>query len=45
MAECAGGKRVLEVGFGSGVTFPNLNEQYEEIHGLDLKAPVEEISQ
>lgn len=43
LAECAGGKRVLEVGFGSGVTFPNLNEKYEEIHGLDLKAPVEEV--
>ncbi len=43
LAECSGGKRVLEVGFGSGLTFPNLDEEYEEIHGLDLKAPVEEV--
>lgn len=43
LAECTGGKRVLEVGFGSGVTFPNLNEKYEEIHGLDLTASVEEV--
>jgi len=43
LAECTGGRRVLEVGFGSGVTFPNLNDAYEEIHGLDLKAPVEEV--
>ncbi|MBN2270737.1 MAG: class I SAM-dependent methyltransferase [Sedimentisphaerales bacterium] len=45
LAECTGGKRILEVGFGSGVTFPNLNEKYEEIHGLDLKAPVEEVGE
>lgn len=44
LAECTGGKRVLEVGFGSGVTFPNLNEKYEEIHGLDLKAPAEDVA-
>ncbi len=44
LAECTGGRRVLEVGFGSGVTFPNLNECYDEIHGLDLKAPVEEVT-
>jgi SAM-dependent methyltransferase len=44
LAECSGGKRVLEVGFGSGVTFPNLNEKYEEIHGLDLNASVEDVA-
>lgn len=44
LAQCTGGKRVLEVGFGSGVTFPNLDEKYEEIHGLDLKAPAEEVA-
>ena len=43
LAECAGGNRVLEVGFGSGVTIGNLNEEYEEIHGLDLTASVEEV--
>ncbi|HLB74632.1 MAG TPA: class I SAM-dependent methyltransferase [Sedimentisphaerales bacterium] len=44
LGECTGGRRVLEVGFGSGVTFPNLNEKYQEIHGLDLKASVEEVA-
>lgn len=36
LAECKGGQCILEVGFGSGVTFPNLAEIYEEIYGLDL---------
>lgn len=40
LAECRGGARVLEVGFGSGVTFLNLNDRYAEIHGLDLTADV-----
>ncbi len=44
LTECRGGRRVLEVGFGSGVTFLNLNEMYEEIHGLDLNASVEQVS-
>jgi ubiquinone/menaquinone biosynthesis C-methylase UbiE len=35
------GQRVLEVGFGSGVTFPNLAELYDEIHGIDLHADIE----
>jgi ubiquinone/menaquinone biosynthesis C-methylase UbiE len=41
LAECKGGDRVLDVGFGSGVNFPNLNE---EIHGLDLKTDVDIVS-
>ena len=44
LAECAGGKRILEVGFGAGVSFLNLAEKYEEIHGLDLNASVEEVA-
>lgn len=44
LAECRGGQRVLEVGFGSGVTFLNLHENYKEIYGLDLNAAVEEVS-
>jgi SAM-dependent methyltransferase len=44
LAECTGGERILEVGFGSGVTFPNLAEIYEEIYGLDLNAPVEDVA-
>jgi ubiquinone/menaquinone biosynthesis C-methylase UbiE len=38
LAELTGGRRVLEIGFGSGITFLNLAERYEEIHGLDLTA-------
>ncbi len=44
LGECTGGERVLEVGFGSGVTFGNLNESYREIHGIDLNASVEEVT-
>ena len=43
LAECSGGERVLEVGFGAGVTFQNLHESYKEIYGLDLNASVEEV--
>ena len=42
--QCKGGRRILEVGFGSGVTFLNLSRMYEEIHGLDLSASVEDVS-
>jgi ubiquinone/menaquinone biosynthesis C-methylase UbiE len=45
LAECSGGQRVLEVGFGSGVSFLNLHERYREIHGLDLTADVEKVRQ
>src|SRR4030042_2559668 len=41
LGECAGGHRVLEVGFGSGGAFPNLSASYKEIYGLDLSASVE----
>jgi SAM-dependent methyltransferase len=44
LAECTGGQRILEVGFGSGVTFPNLAKIYEEIYGLDLSAPVVDVA-
>jgi len=44
LAECTGGQRVLEVGFGAGVTFPNLCENYKEIYGLDLNASVEDVA-
>ena len=33
-----GGKRILEVGFGSGVTFLNLAQLYSEINGIDFNA-------
>ncbi len=44
LAQCTGGQRVLEVGFGSGVSFLNLNDIYEEIHGIDLNVSVEQVS-
>ncbi len=44
LAECRGGERVLEVGFGSGVTFLNLHDWYTEIHGLDLTAQVQQVA-
>ena len=43
LAELSRGERVLEIGFGSGVTFLNLHEQYKEIYGMDLTANVTEI--
>jgi ubiquinone/menaquinone biosynthesis C-methylase UbiE len=44
LAECHGGARVLEIGFGSGVTFLNLHDLYNEIYGLDLTASTQEVS-
>ncbi len=44
LAECTGGQRVLEIGFGSGVTFLNLHENYKEIYGLDLNAEVSDVA-
>ncbi|HVN53272.1 MAG TPA: class I SAM-dependent methyltransferase, partial [Anaerolineaceae bacterium] len=44
LGELRGGERVLEIGFGSGVSFFNLNRLYHEIYGLDLTAEVELIS-
>jgi ubiquinone/menaquinone biosynthesis C-methylase UbiE len=43
LEELCGGERILEVGFGSGLTFLNLNELYSEIYGLDLTAQVNDI--
>lgn len=43
LSELTGGEKILEVGFGSGVTFFNLSDLYQEIHGVDLTANVEEI--
>ncbi len=45
LAECNGGERVLDIGFGSGVNFLNLNEIYKEIHGLDLTAKVDLVTE
>lgn len=45
LAECKGGDSILEVGFGSGLTFLNLNGMYKKIYGLDLSCNVKEIAQ
>jgi ubiquinone/menaquinone biosynthesis C-methylase UbiE len=42
LEECVGGQRVLEVGFGCGISFLNLHELYDEIHGIDLEAHIED---
>jgi len=39
------GKSVLEVGYGSGVSFLNLAERFEEIHGIDLHDRDERVAQ
>ncbi len=43
LAECTGGQRVLEVGFGTGLAFLNLAEMYAEIYGIDLTASIPEV--
>jgi len=43
LADCKGGERILEVGFGAGVTFLSLGEKYKEIYGLDLTANVDQV--
>ena len=44
LGECTGGERILEVGFGTGLSFLNLREMYREIHGLDLTADVKQVA-
>jgi ubiquinone/menaquinone biosynthesis C-methylase UbiE len=43
LSELKGGEKILEVGFGTGLTFLNLREQYREIHGLDLTSQIEPV--
>jgi ubiquinone/menaquinone biosynthesis C-methylase UbiE len=45
LVECGGGERVLEVGFGVGLTFQNLAGMYKEIYGLDLFADIVSVGQ
>jgi len=44
LEELTGGRRVLEIGFGTGLTFFNLHDLFAEIHGLDLTASTDEIA-
>jgi len=43
LGELLGGESILEIGFGSGVTFFNLHDKYQEIYGLDLTADIAKI--
>ena len=43
LGECTGGERMLEVGFGTGLAFPNLHDLYREIHGIDLTADIHAV--
>jgi ubiquinone/menaquinone biosynthesis C-methylase UbiE len=45
LAECKGGDKVLDVGFGSGINFLNLNGMYREIYGLDLQSDVDLVTE
>lgn len=40
LGECSGGERVLEVGFGSGVSFLNLARIFKEVYGIDLTSDI-----
>ena len=40
LTECKGGDKILEVGFGSGLTFPNLASLYHQIYGLEKNDPL-----
>ncbi|NJP07878.1 MAG: class I SAM-dependent methyltransferase [Chloroflexaceae bacterium] len=44
LEQCRGGERILEIGFGSGVTFLNLQSRYRQIYGLDLTASAREVT-
>jgi ubiquinone/menaquinone biosynthesis C-methylase UbiE len=43
LSECTGGERVLEVGFGTGLSFLNLHDTYREIYGIDLTADIDAV--
>ena len=45
LEQLTGGNSILEIGFGSGVSFLNLKEIYQHIHGLDLTADAAPITE
>jgi len=45
LEQLTGGDSILEIGFGSGVSFLNLKEIYKRIHGLDLTADAAPITE
>jgi ubiquinone/menaquinone biosynthesis C-methylase UbiE len=44
LKQCSGGECVLDVGFGSGITFLNLTRRYRWIYGLDLRASIDKVT-
>ena len=45
LSQCKGGDKILEIGFGTGLAFLNLEPLYEEIHGLDLTVEVDKVEE
>ncbi len=45
LEQLQGGDSILEIGFGSGVSFSNLADMYRHIHGLDLTADAAPIAE
>ena len=45
LAELTGGPRVLEVGFGSGLTFRNLLRKYERVYGIDKGVDLDMVTE
>ncbi|MDO9086285.1 MAG: class I SAM-dependent methyltransferase [Anaerolineaceae bacterium] len=45
LSQCNGGEKILEIGFGTGLTFINLNSMYKEIHGLDLTVEINKVGE
>ncbi|MBE0685855.1 MAG: class I SAM-dependent methyltransferase [Anaerolineaceae bacterium] len=43
LSQCKGGDKILEIGFGTGLTFLNLDPLYKEIHGLDLTVEIDKV--
>ncbi len=39
LAECTGGEKILEVGFGSGLVFPNTVKMYDQVFGIEKNNP------
>jgi ubiquinone/menaquinone biosynthesis C-methylase UbiE len=45
LSQCKGGEKVLEIGFGTGLAFLNLEPLYQEIHGLDLTVDIKKVDE
>ena len=45
LSQCKGGEKILEIGFGTGLAFLNLDPIYKEIHGLDLTVEIAKVEE